>query len=270
MGDIFGTAKNLEQLVYLSQLTQGRSVKLYIEHLRAHNYRNSGAMYWQFNDCCPAISWAALDYTNTPKALFYYTKRFYAPVLVTMRLKAALHNGLSRSVLHPRGIAVVNDSDIAGQANLHCRLLDTAGRIQEEFSEAITMAPYTTIRDIELPDNIAEPAEPHKKIIYLEVENNGQIIAENLILLVPDKYITWSKPQITQNVTQINKRQYRVSLQSDMVVKDVMLATNSTAQFSDNFFDMMPDREYLIGVTFDAPTTNHNDLFTIRHIETTS
>jgi beta-mannosidase len=41
MGDLFGAAENLEQFVYLSQVTQARAVKAYVEHLRAHNYSST-------------------------------------------------------------------------------------------------------------------------------------------------------------------------------------------------------------------------------------
>ena len=75
-GDLFGAAENLPQFAYLSQITQARAVKAYVEHLRAHNFRNSGVLFWQFNDCSPAITWSAIDYIKQPKALYYYTKRF--------------------------------------------------------------------------------------------------------------------------------------------------------------------------------------------------
>ena len=42
-----------------------------------------GAIYWQLNDCWPVASWASVDYEGRWKALHYYAKRFFAPVMVS-------------------------------------------------------------------------------------------------------------------------------------------------------------------------------------------
>lgn len=38
---------------------------------------------WQLNDCWPVASWASIDYFGRWKALHYYEKRFFAPVLIS-------------------------------------------------------------------------------------------------------------------------------------------------------------------------------------------
>ena len=40
-------------------------------------------MVWQLNDCWPVASWASIDYFGRWKALHYYEKRFFAPVLIS-------------------------------------------------------------------------------------------------------------------------------------------------------------------------------------------
>ena len=42
-----------------------------------------GAVYWQINDCWPVISWSSIDYWGRWKALHYYAKRFFAPVMIS-------------------------------------------------------------------------------------------------------------------------------------------------------------------------------------------
>ena len=42
-----------------------------------------GAIYWQLNDCWPVISWSSIDYYGRWKALHYYAKRFFAPVMLS-------------------------------------------------------------------------------------------------------------------------------------------------------------------------------------------
>lgn len=45
IGDLFGTTDNLEQFAYLSQVTQARAVKMFVEYLRVHNSRNRGVLF---------------------------------------------------------------------------------------------------------------------------------------------------------------------------------------------------------------------------------
>ena len=49
-----------------------------------------GALVWQLNDCWPVISWASVDYYGRWKALHYYEKRFFAPVLISCEEEGTL------------------------------------------------------------------------------------------------------------------------------------------------------------------------------------
>ena len=42
-----------------------------------------GAVIWQLNDCWPVASWSSIDYFGRWKALHYFEKRFFAPVLLS-------------------------------------------------------------------------------------------------------------------------------------------------------------------------------------------
>ena len=42
-----------------------------------------GAIVWQLNDCWPVISWSSVDYCGRLKALHYYAKRFFQPLMIS-------------------------------------------------------------------------------------------------------------------------------------------------------------------------------------------
>ncbi len=74
---------NLETLIYASQLLQAEAMRYGIEHWRRNRGRCMGSIYWQLNDIWPVASWASIDYYGRWKALHYYAKRFFAPVMLS-------------------------------------------------------------------------------------------------------------------------------------------------------------------------------------------
>ena len=76
---------DFDTLLYASQLLQGEAIKYGVEHFRRNRGRCMGAVYWQLNDCWPVASWSSIDYYGRWKALHYYAKRFFAPILLSCR-----------------------------------------------------------------------------------------------------------------------------------------------------------------------------------------
>ncbi|MCX7718090.1 MAG: hypothetical protein N2111_06765 [Candidatus Sumerlaeaceae bacterium] len=81
------------------------------EHWRRRKFSTSGALIWQFNDAYPAISWSLIDFYGLPKAAYFESRRFFAPVMVSISL---VENGQSvfafvpeapvRAALPPEGM----------------------------------------------------------------------------------------------------------------------------------------------------------------------
>ena len=82
----YNQPKDFESFLYVSQVLQAEGIKLGAEHLRRIMPQNMGSLYWQADDCWPVASWSSMDYFGRWKALMYYTRRFYAPTLVSMHV----------------------------------------------------------------------------------------------------------------------------------------------------------------------------------------
>lgn len=41
-----------------------------------------GTIIWQLNDCWSTASWSMIDYEGRQKAVQYYAKRFFAPLMI--------------------------------------------------------------------------------------------------------------------------------------------------------------------------------------------
>ena len=125
----FGLVTDFDAFVYLSQLNQAEAIKLGVEHWRARKYRTAGILYWQYNDSWPVFSWSCVDYFKSPKALYYYTKKFYDNIL------PVAHYEPSDQAIK---VMVVNDRHEDKMVNVSLTIWDTEGkRIWEKKYEGI-------------------------------------------------------------------------------------------------------------------------------------
>ena len=92
---------------WATQLNQARAVTYAIDHYRRWWPRTAGAIVWQLNDCWPVTSWAAIDFEERPKPLWYALRRAFAPRNVVF----ADEDGILSAV-------VLNDTDQPWQGEL--------------------------------------------------------------------------------------------------------------------------------------------------------
>jgi len=75
-----------------------------------------GSIFWQLNDCWPVASWSSIDYYGRWKALQYYARRFYAPLLVSPHVEDGSFN-----------VYIVSDKTASTTAQLRVRLMTLVG-----------------------------------------------------------------------------------------------------------------------------------------------
>ncbi len=252
IGELFAMPRNLEEFCYLSQLAQARATGMYCEYLRAHNDRNHGIMFWQYNDATPCISWSAIDYYNRPKALMHYTKRFYADILVT----AVPHvEGLfnpdflspHREPMKLKKVVAVNDSNATVDARLVCSLLDLNGGVVDQIAHQANIPAYGRFELDGLPGNFRRPEAAEGYVLSMELVAGGEVLADNTFLYVPDKHILWPVPEIKSELVK-QDGQMVLKLSSDVFVKDLQISAGPDVRLSDNYFDMLPKREYAVAL----------------------
>ncbi len=117
----------------MSQVLQAEGIKIGAEHFRRSRPETMGSIFWQLNDCWPVASWSSIDYYGRWKALQYYARRFYAPILVSPHIEG----GAVR-------VYVVSDKTAAQPAMLHVRLMDFDGKILLEDKRDISIDPLAS------------------------------------------------------------------------------------------------------------------------------
>jgi beta-mannosidase len=79
-----GVPQDLDEYIQFSMLTQAEGLKYGIEHYRRNKTRTSGSLIWQHGDSWPGTSWSLIDYELLPKASYYYARKFYHPLLLSL------------------------------------------------------------------------------------------------------------------------------------------------------------------------------------------
>ncbi len=111
---------------WATQLNQAHAVRFGVEHFRSLTPHNTGTILWQLNDDWPVVSWAAVDFDEHRKPMWFALRAGYAPRLATIQPRS------SRRVIDDafEGIApeqdvlalvVVNDTADAFVRRLHGR-----------------------------------------------------------------------------------------------------------------------------------------------------
>ena len=80
----YNLPSKFKYFLYASQILQAEGMRIGLEaHLRNQPYC-MGALYWQLNDCWPAVSWSSIDYYGNWKALHYTVKDVFAPISISI------------------------------------------------------------------------------------------------------------------------------------------------------------------------------------------
>jgi beta-mannosidase len=243
----YSEPKDFASFLYASQVLQAEGIKIGAEHFRRSRPETMGSIFWQLNDCWPVASWSSIDYYGRWKALQYYARRFYAPVLVSPHVE----DGVVK-------VFIVSDRTAAQDAELRVRLMDFDGKVLLEEKRAINIAPLSSQVDLEWPlDKISTAAggDLTKVFVVAELGQGDAQISRNLIYLAPVKQVQLKPAALNVEVAGQNGN-YTIHVTSPVLARDVYLSFgNLDAKLSDNYFDVLPGET----VTITATTTASRD-----------
>ncbi len=224
----FQLAKDFPSLVYLTQVLQAEAMRIGVEHWRRHRDRCSGALYWQLNDCWPVASWSSIDYAGRWKALQYASRRFYAPVLLSIE-----DNGDRMNVF------VTNDTPDTWQGEVRWSLETVRGETRMDGQAAIHAAPLATtpVSQLDFADRVTDENR-RELILVCELWRNDQRMALTVTPLVPDKHLRLEEAQVEVQL-QTAGTKLSILLRAHTLARFVELSFKDTdVVFSDNYFDL--------------------------------
>ena len=224
-------------VLYASQLLQADGIRYGVEHFRRNRGRCMGAVYWQLNDCWPVASWSSIDYCGRLKALHYYAKRFFAPLMLSCEEQGMMSNAQPLNWQHSGEfeksirLNVANETREDEKVTVHWELRRATAEVIKSGGETIVVPALTSVwlDKIEFPE-----ADPYSEYISYELEKDGEIISSGSVNFSYPKYFRYEDPQLTCRVSgdeiEVTAKAYAKSV--------AILNENEDLILSDNYFDM--------------------------------
>jgi beta-mannosidase len=224
--------KDFPSFLYASQVLQAEGIKIGAEHNRRSMPETMGTLFWQLNDCWPVASWSSLDYYGRWKALQYYARRFYAPVLVSPHVE----DGTVK-------FYIVSDKTEPQNARLRARLMNFEGKVLLEEKQDVTVSPLTSKVYLTWPlSKLMRSGASDTSGVFVTVElsaGNAEI-SRNLTYLAPVKEVNL-KPATLKVETSIADGKVRIRVTSPVLARSVYLSFGALdVKLSDNYFDVLP------------------------------
>ncbi len=243
MLDHYRLPNGFEPLLWLSEVLQAEGMKIAVEHFRSQMPRIMGALYWQINDCWPVASWSGTDYYGTWKALHYYAKRFYNPVLV-----APIDDG---KMLKVYGIS---DLDRPVDAELYVGLFTYGGKMIQEGKSDVRLEPRTSrVLLSKSLEELKHNLPPEEVYLYCELRRGQAKLSSNLFHFCALKRVYLPEPEIKTDVLERDGKPV-VRLETNLLAKNVYLSVPGLkGRFDDNFFDLVPGRVYEVAFISNEP-----------------
>jgi beta-mannosidase len=222
--------RDFADLVYLTQVMQAEAVRIGVEHWRRDRPRCSGTLYWQLNDCWPAISWAGIDGAGRWKALHYAARRFNAPVALS------IDDAGTRAGLH-----VVNDTPVPWQGQVRWTLEMLTGKVISSGEEIASVGPHCSVYVRRLEFGAQVSTHGRKNLVFVtELWQGRNRLARQVMLFAPEKEIVWPAPCLSAEVYGGGDGLgVAITVKAQALARFVRLSLDGTdVVFSDNYFDL--------------------------------
>ena len=227
---------DLDKLVYASQLLQAQAMQYGVEHWRRNRNRCMGSVIWQLNDCWPVASWSSIDYYGRWKALHYYAKRFFAPVMISCHEEGILSqdtnvNAEPYKLEKSARLSVCNETmrPFRGTARWSLRRPDASVIAQGEFpveAEALS-AVWLPKQDFSGEDTYG------CYYSYELADEAGTVISRGSVLFCAPKHFRFLDPKLE---ARLEGDEIVVTAKS--YARSVEIRCGADTVLEDNYFDM--------------------------------
>ena len=247
LSETFRYPKDLESLIFLSQILQGYAMKEATEHWRRNRGRCMGSIYWQFNDNWPVASWSSMDYYGRYKALHYMARVFNEAVAGSIRKEG-----------NTMGFWISNESLKEAAVEVKVSLKDLDFKVLYEETVSGTVAPLFAV-DL-LTKDFSELIEGRSEQVFVTMEykvtdkETGKTEERcEFETFVPVKHLELKDPELTVSCAEdgtvtISAKSFAPYCMVEGINEDIIWDSNVLAMTDGNAKVLHPVKGVVPGV----------------------
>ena len=251
-----------ELAIYASQLLQADAIRYGVEHFRRNRGRCMGAIYWQLNDCWPVVSWSSIDYCGRLKALQYYAKRFFAPLMLSCQEEGMMSQEADMNREHfvfekSIRLNVANETRCAEKVHVRWALRSADASVVSQWEEDVEVPALTSVwlDKMELPE-----ADIFSQYVSYEMEKDGKIISSGTVIFSYPKYFRYEDPKLSYEIDGDE-----IIVRAHAYAKSVeILNENEDLILEDNYFDMNAGEKRVKVISGDIEKLRLRSVYDIR------
>ncbi|MEA3326845.1 MAG: glycoside hydrolase family 2 protein [Chloroflexota bacterium] len=219
-------------LVYVTMVLQSEGIRYGVEHWRRNRHRVSGTLYWQLNDCWPVASWSSLDYFKRWKALHYASRRFYAPLLLSIEDDETLAN---------MRVHLTSDLQEEWVGEIRWRLMRLDGDVLDSGINPVTIDPLSSKMVFEKTFSQLSLQVKRETVFVAQLIKDDLVLMTQLATFVRNKHVQLVKPNLQATLHEGEEGIVIIELETEYLARLVELSLDDAdVVFSDNYFDVVP------------------------------
>ncbi|WP_430809914.1 MULTISPECIES: beta-mannosidase [unclassified Carboxylicivirga] len=259
MDNYYRNPKDFESFLYVGLLLQAEGIRTGIEGHRINMPTTMGSLYWQLNDVWPAASWSSIDYYGNWKALQYYTRKAFAPLIAVPDTK-------TDDLL----IYTVSDQFEDQKGQLELEILDFNGKqLWAHSSEINIKANTSSIAFKKSLKSVLKGIDTKNAVLSTKLMVEGEAVYTSTFYFKAAKDLTLPTPQLTAEVEKIAEG-YKITVSTDKLAKNVYLSyDDAEGWFSDNYFDLLPGQSQTLVFETKANINKLKEKLLIRSLQDT-
>jgi beta-mannosidase len=235
MEDYYPIPSDFQQFIYTSQLLQAQGIRTGILAQRRAKPFCMGSLYWQLNDCWPAISWSSIDFLGNWKALHYFAKQDYknvilSPIIENQKLK----------------IYAISDSISIQNINLTISLIDFYGNSIHKETIQTSLNRFNS--NLIFEKNIIgllKNHSPKQHALVISLGDKNKSYDQRVVYFEKPKDLELHKININFRFKSIENG-YQLILKSTTLIKNLQCELPVEGFWNDNYFDLIPGNEKII------------------------
>ena len=234
--DYYQVNDDFDSIAGLSQIMQAEAIRFAVETHRRNMPYCMGTLYWQFNDCWPVISWSSIDYGGNWKALHYAARKFFSPLLISIRYledKIEIH--------------VINDQHHEVESGIRLELFNFNGDLLFNDLSEINVEPFSsTIYCAFNKKNLLGGSDPSAIVFRAELFVGGKVLSRAHQFFKRPKHLNIPSPDFDYEIERISGK-YVITVKSKSFLCQLhLISIKVRGVFSNNYFDMLPGEVQMI------------------------